>query len=395
MSSLDSVSEEVEAIPSTLADNPLLAVLVFFLVVVVVVAVGLLLRYVRRTKGEQFSRVLASHDAVGVLMHPDPDPDAMACALAVQELAKQANTAVTMYYPGQIRHHENRAFETVLDADFENVAAAAEVTESAVVLVDHNQARGFRGADSVEPVAVVDHHPGGGTGSDFTDVRTAFGSCASILSTYFQDIGWQPVSPDELASTDKQDPLNDRLSPTTATALLYGIQADTNHLTKGCSNADFEAAAYLYPGIHEGKLDRIANPEMDPESLNVKARAINNRDVRSAFAVSDVGTVSNSDSIPQAADELRRLEGVNAVVVLGDKDGTIRFAGRSNDDRVHMGKTLEAILEDIPQSGGGGHARMGGGQCSIEHMSGIGPGGGLSRQELHERLFAAMNGNYD
>lgn len=395
MSSLDSVSDEVEAFSSTLVENPLLAVLVFFLVVSVLVTIGQLIRYLRRTRGGQFSRVLADYDDVGVLMHPDPDPDAMACALAVQELAAETKTEATLYYPGEIRHHENRAFETVLDVNFENVEAAADITESAVVLVDHNQARGFQGAESIEPVAVVDHHPGGGSGRKFTDVRNGYGSCASILSEYVKDIGWQPISPDELAAADQPEPLNDRLSPITATALLYGIQSDTNHLTKGCSNADFRAAAYLYPGIDEDKLDRIANPEMDPDSLNVKARAINNRDVRSAFAVSDVGTVSNGDSIPQAADELRRLEGVNAVVVLGDKDGIIRFSGRSNDDRVHMGKTLDAVLEDIPQSGGGGHARMGGGQCSIEHMSGIGPSDGLSRQELRERLFAAMNGNYD
>ena len=57
-----------------------------------------------------------------------------------------------------------------------------------------------------------------------------------------------------------------------------------------------------------------------------------------------------------------------------------------------MGKTLEAAVEDVPMSSAGGHARMGGGQISTEHMEGIGPGGGVTRQRFKERLFAAMNG---
>ncbi|MFC7057683.1 DHH family phosphoesterase [Halovenus salina] len=393
MSIVDTVSEELDALASSLADEPLLAVALLVLSVAILAAIGLLYRSATRTAGERFARVVGSYDAVAVLMHPDPDPDAMACALAAGDIAADRETAVTLYYPGQIRHHENRAFETVLKTEFEQIENTGEIEESAVVLIDHNEARDFHGADDIDPVAVVDHHPGGGTGGRLTDVRTDYGSCASIFAEYVEELGWDPISPEDLDESDEDDPLANRLSPTTATALLYGIQADTSQLTKGCTGADFDAASFLYPGIDEEKLDRIANPEVDPESLDVKARAITGRDVRSAFAVSDVGSVSNSDSIPQAADELRRLEGVNAVVVLGDKDDTIRFAGRSNDDRVHMGKVLESVLEDIPMAGGGGHARMGGGQCSLEHMEGLGPGEGVSREELRERLFTAMNGD--
>jgi nanoRNase/pAp phosphatase (c-di-AMP/oligoRNAs hydrolase) len=115
--------------------------------------------------------------------------------------------------------------------------------------------------------------------------------------------------------------------------------------------------------------------------------------VRNAFAISDVGTVSNVDAIPQAADELLRLEGVTAVVVLGDKDGQIHLSGRSRDDRVHMGKSLRAVVEDVPMASAGGHARMGGGQLSLDHMEGLGPSNGLTRDQFKDRLFTALNGD--
>jgi len=376
----------VGAIRAFVEANPLQAALVIVALLLAFVVLGWLVRRLRPTSGERFEQLLAEREEVAILMHPNPDPDAMSCAMAVDAIADSVGTDATMQYSGQIRHQENRAFETVLDLDFERVSDASELAADDVVLVDHNTARGFSGADTVDPIAVVDHHPGDGAGRRFTDVRTDHGACATILAKYCEDIGWETTDPAGDAGPDELD-------TETATGLVYGIQSDTNQLTKGCSAAEFQAAAYLYDGIEEDLLDRIANPEVDAEVLEVKARAITDRDVRNAFAFSNVGDVSNVDAIPQAADELLRLEGVTAVVVAGVKDGTIHLSGRSRDDRVHMGKTLRAAVEDIPMAEAGGHARMGGGQISIEHMEGIGPSAGVTLPELTDRLFAAMSGD--
>jgi nanoRNase/pAp phosphatase (c-di-AMP/oligoRNAs hydrolase) len=44
-------------------------------------------------------------------------------------------------------------------------------------------------------------------------------------------------------------------------------------------------------------------------------------------------------------------------------------------------------------AGGGGHARMGGGQIRREHMEGIGPQTGMSKIQLKQRLFESMRGD--
>lgn len=385
---LVSVTDSLPAIP---VGDPVIIVAIVAAVLVLVAIGWVLITRLWRTPGEEFARMLGTHDAVGVLMHPNPDPDAMASALATQAIADNVDTETTLYYPGQIRHHENRAFQTVLDADFERVDTVDDLAEPEVVLVDHNEPRGFSGADSITPIAVVDHHPGNGIGVKYTDVRTDNGACATIFTEYTEELGQEPVDPDEFDEIDDEDGV---LDPHISTGLLYGIHADTNRLTNGCTKAEFEAAGYLYDGIDEEKLDDIANPEIDAESLEIKARAITDREVRNAFAVSDVGIVSNLDAVPQAAEELRRLEGINAVVVLAEKDGSLQLSGRSDDNRLHIGKALEAVLEDIPMASAGGHAHMGGGQVSIEHMKGIGPKGGISREELIERLFDAMRGDF-
>ena len=362
-------------------------------VVVAVVALGggtyALLRF-QRPRGRRFLEAVADHDEVAVLMHPNPDPDAMAAAIGVACLARQADTATTLQYSGEIRHQENRAFRTVLDIEMDAIDHVSELAAEAVVLVDHNEPRGFAGAEGVLPFAVVDHHPGNGTGEAFTDVRTGYGSCSSIVAEYFRDVGATPVPPEMHASEVGAEYT---LPSEVSTGLLYGILTDTSRLTAGCSAADFSAAGYLYPGIDEDRLNRIANPEVSKEVLEAKARAIAGRQVQGPFLVSDVGALSNLDAIPQAADELIKMEGVTATVVVGEKNGNIYLSGRSRDDRVHMGRTLKSALADLPGSSAGGHARMGGAQ--ITRSDGIvDTDGGLriEREALVERLFESMSG---
>jgi len=384
-----------EGVSGYASQNPLVVVgtVVGFLVVV---GGGIAVyRYLARSPVSKLRRTLADYDAVTVLMHPDPDPDAMASALAVDQLAADAGVETTLAYSGEIRRPENRAFETVLDVDFEHIERPGDIGTDAVVLVDHNEPRGFPGAVEIEPIAVVDHHPGDGTGSRFTDVRPDAGACASIFAEYFEDLEWAFYEVDTALTDGGVD--TSAVPPETipshvVTGLIYGIQSDTRSLTNGCSSADFEAAAYLYEGVDTDLLNRIANPQIDAEVLDIKARAITMRDVDAPYAFSDVGTVSNTDAIPQAADELETLEGVSAVVVIGEKDGTIRLAGRSRDDRVHIGRAIEAVVGDIPMAEGGGHARMGGGKIPVEYMDGLGPSEGLDREGLKQRLFDAMAG---
>lgn len=394
------ISESVDAVVGDVADDPVVLAAIALAVVVLLAGLLALRWYLGLTKADRLLRSLKRYDDVAVVMHPNPDPDAMGTALGVKEIAAAGGTPATLYYSGQIRHQENRAFRNVLDLDLEELEVAEDITEDGVVLVDHNVPRGFQGAGRVEPDVVIDHHPGGGTGTEFTDVRDDYGACASIVAEYFDDLEAAFVTngngtelTDGGSATEDSRP---RLNSDIATGLLYGIQSDTNQLTKGCSSAEFSASSYLFPAIDTDKLRRIANPQVTTETLETKARAIQDRVVNGSFAISDVGDVEEIDAIAQSADELARLEGISAVVVYGSNNGTIHLSGRSNDDRVHMGRTLEAVFEEVPMASAGGHARMGGGQVPLQYLAGIGPSAvdeDRARSDLRGMLFNAMKGN--
>jgi len=364
----------------------LLAALLITLVVLI--GGGYVLHKFSRPLGVRFASVLAEYDHVTVLTHPNPDPDAMAAAMGVKSLAEQVGTQATIQFPGQIRHQENRAFRNVLEVDLDPIERADDLESRDVILVDHNEPRGFSGSETVQPAAVVDHHPGDGRGEVFTDVRTEYGACSSVIAEYFEDLDATPVPPEnhesEIVSTYV-------LPSHVATGLFFGILTDTNRLTAGIDPADFDASGYLSSGVDEGLLDRIANPQVSAETLEIKATAIRERKVEGAFALSDVGDVSNVDAIPQAADELILLEGVTAAIVYGTRNGMLYLSGRSRDDRVHMGRAIESALEDVPNASGGGHARMGGGQVPLDDGDDfVWP---ARRTALTDRLWRALEGD--
>ncbi len=400
LSALKSTVDTIAGVINSYIPAPAAFVATILGIVAVSISLWLFVSWIYRPMGERLEPVLETRDEIAILMHPNPDPDAMASAMGIAHLASMVDTEYTIQYPGQIRHQENRVFENVLDPDFDRITRADEIAADDVVLVDHNTPRGFEGMDSIMPIAIIDHHPGDGTGLDFTDKRTNYGSCASIVTEYLRDVGVTPVAPgdvdDDPGDAGGNDADTSILPPNLAVGLMYGIHSDTEQLTSGAIGADYEAASYLCQGVDEKLLGRIASPEIDTEILAIKGRAFSNREKRGSFLVSDVGEVNNIDAIPQAVDELIRLEGVTAAVVHGSRAGMTHVSGRSRDDRVDIGAALEAVAAEVPEASAGGHSRMGGGKFPIPEL--VTDGGNSDPltgppPEFNDDIFAALEGD--
>src|SRR5688572_15305315 len=87
-------------------DPLVLSLLVLGLVALVVGGWGVFW-WLLRPPGVRLKRVLAKEDAVTLLMHPNPDPDAMSSAMGIAAIADSVDTDTTIQYPGEIRHQEN------------------------------------------------------------------------------------------------------------------------------------------------------------------------------------------------------------------------------------------------------------------------------------------------
>jgi nanoRNase/pAp phosphatase (c-di-AMP/oligoRNAs hydrolase) len=284
---------------------------------------------------------------LAIVMHDNPDPDAIASALALAHIARTVGVEADPCYFGDISHQENQALVNLLDLDLHNVGAAADLEAYAgVALVDHSRPGVNDGLDSSTEVdVVVDHHPPRGpVEARFLDLRSGVGATSTLLASYLKRLGLTP-------------------SRDIATALLYGIRIDTREFTREAVEADFEAAAFLLPFVDGSVLERVEEPNMSPDVLSTLAAAIRNRQVRDDVLTSGVGRISDRDALAQAVDKLLDMEGISIAVVHGFMDDTIYVSARARGTDVDLGEVLRDALGPIGSAGG--HADMAGAQIPL------------------------------
>lgn len=284
---------------------------------------------------------------LGIITHKNPDPDAISSAMALAAIANNASNAklsTRILYEGNIGHQENRAFVNLLEIKMERLTPAILSECNYLALVDC-VAPGMNNDLPLDtPInIVIDHHSTEGVvrsrKPDFLDSRPNVGATASIMTQYLQEL-YLPI--------EKK----------VATALFYGIRADTKEFQRNISPQDLHNAAYLLPLSDRSLLEVIMAPSVSQETVDVMGHAIVNREVKHGYLFSNVGYVRNRDAIPQAADMLLNLEGVTTAMVYGITDANITLSARNKDIRLHVGDVMKEAFSPIPGASAGGHATM-------------------------------------
>ncbi|HJJ99474.1 MAG TPA: DHH family phosphoesterase [Methanocorpusculum sp.] len=300
-----------------------------------------------RNSQKLFSLLNSWTGTLGIITHKNPDPDAISSAMALAVIASSASggkLATRILYEGNIGHQENRAFVNLLEIKMERLTSKTLGECNYLALVDC-VAPGMNNDLPLDtPInIVIDHHSMEDVTRlrkpEFLDSRPHAGATASIMTQYLQEF-YLPI--------DKK----------VATALFYGIRADTKEFQRNLSPQDLRNAAYLLPLSDRPLLEVMMSPSVSQETLDVLGHAIVNREVKHGYLFSNVGYVRNRDAIPQAADMLLNLEGVTTAIVYGITDNSIMLSARNKDIRLHVGDVMKEAFSPIPGASAGGHATM-------------------------------------
>src|SRR5437879_10667790 len=89
-----------------------------------------------RSRTDRVRSHFASADRVLIMMQDDPDPDAIASALALKTLLGRSKSAATLATFGTIRRPENRAMTRILEIDVEQVKPRALGEYDMIAMVD-------------------------------------------------------------------------------------------------------------------------------------------------------------------------------------------------------------------------------------------------------------------
>jgi nanoRNase/pAp phosphatase (c-di-AMP/oligoRNAs hydrolase) len=289
-------------------------------------------RAATRGRVDRLRARFADADRVVIMMQDDPDPDAIASALALRAVLGRAKSSTPLATFGRITRRENRAMIRLLEIEVTELRPRDLAGYDAIAMVDVQPSFFEERLPHVD--AVIDHHPEETpVRTPFKDIRSSYGATSTILTEYMR------------AAEVK---LTQRL----ATALLYGIKADTLALERGAIKADMDAFAFLHPHANHNVLRRIERPQLPQASLDVLAQGLARRHIVDEVVFAHLGPVGYPELVAQFADLFLQIEGVEWSVVSGVVNGEVHISVRNVGYVRDAGDVVRDAFADIGSAGG-------------------------------------------
>jgi nanoRNase/pAp phosphatase (c-di-AMP/oligoRNAs hydrolase) len=286
-----------------------------------------------KQKIKELRAMVSEGDRVAIVLQDDPDPDAMASAMALRTLLGRNKQTTPFFAFKPVTRPENRTMEHLLEIEIQAAATEDLRAFDKIAMVDVQPP--FFGEKLPRADIAIDHHPGYPVGSaPFEDVRIKYGATATIMTEYL-------VTADE------------KISERLATALLYGIRSDTLALSRRVTDDDLQAFTHLYPLANYSLLRQIDRPELPISFAQILARAMKRLVVKDGLVVLNLGRVERDDLIVQMADFCLQFEGVKCVAIAGKLGNklviSVRNHGMSGDN---AGEVVKNLFADIGSAGG-------------------------------------------
>ncbi|MCM1496270.1 MAG: DHHA1 domain-containing protein [Bacteroides sp.] len=289
---------------------------------------------------------------VYIQTHNYPDPDAIASGLGLQVFLRHHGVESTMCYDGTIEKLNTRRMMEVFDFEIYNIEDIPDMKpEDYIVTVDAQKFNANITDFIGDEVACIDHHP---TYVEcdykYKDIRLV-GACATLIAEYFKVSGTP-------------------MDSNTATALLFGIQIDTNNLTRGVTPLDIDIFAYLYEYVDADKLSSMSNCAMELKDLRAYGAAIQNIRIYENIGFAEIPFDCPDGLIAMVSDFILDLDVVDFAIVYAYREDGLKFSVRSNLSTLNAGQIVAEAMAGI--GSGGGHASMAGGFVPAENIEKLG-----------------------
>jgi nanoRNase/pAp phosphatase (c-di-AMP/oligoRNAs hydrolase) len=289
-------------------------------------------RSLTRARVQQYQRYFADADRVLIMLHNDPDPDAMASGLALRNILRRTKATAIIGAIHGVTRPENLRMVNLLDIHVETITPATLKEFDRVAMVDV-QPHYFGGLlDRVD--LVIDHHPEQpGYTAVFKDVRPDYGSTSTILTEHLRAV-------------------DVNISERTATAMLYAIKSDTLFFNRQTNRVDIEAFSYLYPLADAALIRKMEGAEITVERLDYVMKAHQSGSLIEQVFCAFLGVSPREDFIPYVADFYLQLEDVKWTVVAGIVGDSLTVSVRNLGYTKNAGEFARRFFADIGSAGG-------------------------------------------
>jgi nanoRNase/pAp phosphatase (c-di-AMP/oligoRNAs hydrolase) len=289
-------------------------------------------RSMTRARVQQYQRYFTDAERVLIMLHNDPDPDAMASGLALRNVLRRTKTTAIIGAIQGVTRPENLRMVNLLDIHIEAVSQESLKEYDRIAMVDV-QPHYFGGLiDRVD--LVIDHHPEQpGYTAVFKDIRADYGSTCTILTEHLRAV-------------------DVNISERTATAMLYAIKSDTLFFNRSTSRVDLEAFSYLYPLADAALIRKMEGAEITRERLDYVTRAHAVGTLSDQVFCAFLGSMPREDFIPYVADFFLQLEDVKWTVIAGIVGDSLVVSVRNLGYTKNAGEFVRRVFADIGSAGG-------------------------------------------
>jgi nanoRNase/pAp phosphatase (c-di-AMP/oligoRNAs hydrolase) len=267
-----------------------------------------------------------------ILLHNDPDPDALASGLALRNILRRTKTTAIIGAMQGVTRPENLRMLNLLDIQVEQIAPGSLGEFERIATVDV-QPHYFPGLlDRVD--LVIDHHPEQpGYSAVFKDIRPDYGSTCTILTEHLRA-------------------MDVNISERTATAMLYAIKSDTLFFARHTNRSDLEAFTYLYPLADAALIRKMEGSEITMERLTYVVRATESGTMKEQVFSAFVGSAPREDFITYTADFFLQLEDVKWTIISGLVGETLIVSVRNLGYSRNAGEFVKKVFAEIGSAGG-------------------------------------------
>jgi nanoRNase/pAp phosphatase (c-di-AMP/oligoRNAs hydrolase) len=289
-------------------------------------------RSVTRARVLQYQRYFADADRVLILLHNEPDPDAMASGLALRNLLRRTKTTAIIGAVQGVSRPENVRMAHLLDIQVEKVTPEQFASFDRVATVDV-QPHYFSGhLPHVD--LVVDHHPEQpGYSAVFKDIRADYGSTSTILTEHLRAVDMN-------------------VSERVATAMLYAIKSDTLFFARHTNRQDLDAFTYLYPLADAALIRKMEGADITLERLQTVVKGLADSDLRGDLFFASLGPVPREDFITYTADFFLQLEETKWTFVTGIVNDMLVLSVRNLGYSRNAGEFVRKYFGEIGSAGG-------------------------------------------
>lgn len=302
-----------------------------------------------RGKLERLLQVARGRKKALILTHDNPDPDSLAAAVTLAHiLERRAGLEAHVGYGGIIGRAENIAFVKVLHLPVSHVSQIDFDTYDLFGLVDTQPPVGNHSLPArLRADIVVDHHPLREESllAPFADVGGDYGATSTMVVEYLRAA---------------------RLEPTVevATALFYGIKADTRDLGRETTQTDVDSYLWLFPRCDKQLLGQIEHPELPARYFQLYHTAFERAKVHGTAIVTDLEEVYSPDMVAEIAERMMFLEGMKWSLAYATYRNQLYVSLRVKDRRMNAGRLIREICADYGGSSGG-HGSMAGARLPL------------------------------